>query len=291
VAGVCSGTPGASGGQGEPSAERAQALLSGLSGPGAPAPPAPPASQPERGPTAGPGETPTEADFIWPADGWIVQGLWAGHPSGIDIGAATGDPIRATRAGTVTFAGGDPCCGYGYFIIIDHGDGWTSLYGHLSHFDAKLGDKVKQNEKIGEIGMTGKADGPHLHFELRLHGGVVDPLQYLWPHRVAPPPPPYVASDPIAQPGSVQPEPTPVPEEPALGISASTAISNAIPWLAAEADAAYELDASTCSATPTGPNWIVTCRALLVGCYDTVACSYVLSACVLSQPLLVASTC
>jgi len=155
-----------------------------------------------------------EHDYLWPVDGWIVQGMWAGHPSGIDIGANTGDPIWAVRDGTVIFVGGDPCCSYGNFVIIQHDHGMSSLYGHMSAFAVTLGQEVKQGDLIGRVGMTGKADGPHVHFELRSNGGVVDPLAYLWPRRSAPPPPPFVAAPsqddgPAAPPPASAPEPAP----------------------------------------------------------------------------------
>jgi hypothetical protein len=241
--------------------------------------------------------TPTSAEFIWPAEGYIVQGMWAGHPSGIDIGANTGDPIHAVRDGKVVFAGGDPCCSYGYFIVLEHDDGWSSLYGHMSQFKVQFGDEVHQGDLIGLVGMTGKADGPHVHFELRSNGGVVDPLNYLWPRRSAPPPPPYVASDDAPSPAGPPDaraagasEPTEAPLDPPA-LAASYAIGAAINWMAGEADASYEIDASSCNATPSGPNWNVSCRAVLQGCIDLTACSYLLSACVLSQPFLVTSIC
>jgi hypothetical protein len=221
--------------------------------------------------------------------------MWAGHPSGIDIGANTGDPIHAVRDGKVIFAGGNPCCSYGYFIIIEHDGGWSSLYGHLSKFDVQFGDEVKQGELIGRVGMTGKADGPHVHFELRSFGGVVDPLSYLWPRRSAPPPPPFVASEnppaAPAAPAAGEPDPTAVPEPSGPALAASYAIGAAINYMAGEADASYQIDASSCTATPSGPNWNVSCRAVLAGCVDLTACSYLLTACVLSQPLLVTSVC
>lgn len=238
-----------------------------------------------------PKETPSPHDFVWPVEGYIVQGMWAGHPSGIDIGASTGDPVRAVQDGKVIFAGGDPCCGYGNFIVVEHDDGWSSLYGHLSAFEVDLGDEVRQNQRIGRIGATGKADGPHLHFELRSYGGVVDPLNYLWPHRSAPPPPPYVASAPAQSASELAAPPTATPESTGAAISAGEAIGAALPWLAREADAAYQFDAGSCSAIPSGPNWIVNCRAMLQGCPDPTACASILTACVLSQPVLVASTC
>lgn len=250
----------------------------------------PPASRPDE---PSPGEP--AADFIWPVDGWIVQGMWADHPSGIDIGAATGDPVVAVRDGRVYFAGGDSCCSYGRYIIIQHDDGFSSLYGHLSTLDVKGGDEVKQGERIGSIGMTGHADGPHLHFELRSYGGVVDPLSYLSPHRTAPPPPAKSPSFVAAPPGGGGPQAPapaqPTPEAQNGGLSASAAIYVAALWLSSNADASYRLDNDTCRATPSGPNWSVSCRAQLQGCADASVCDTTLSACVLSQPVLVASTC
>lgn len=271
-----------------------RSVLATLSMPAAPQSGPPPASKPGEPPPPTPNAP--SADFIWPVDGWIVQGMWAGHPSGIDIGAATGDPVVAVRDGKVAFAGGDSCCSYGSYIIIQHDDGWSSLYGHLSAFNVKLGDEVKQGDRIGSIGMTGYADGPHLHFELRSYGGVVDPLSYLSPHRTAPPPPadlPVYAAAPPS--GSGQPQ-VPAPQQPTPeaqngGLSARQAIYIAAPWLSSNAGASYELDNASCSASPSGPNWIVSCRAELQGCADPTVCGTTLSACVLSQPILVASTC
>ncbi|MEX2159380.1 MAG: M23 family metallopeptidase [Dehalococcoidia bacterium] len=266
-----------------------RSVLATLSMPAAPQSGPPPASKPGEPPSA-----PALA-FIWPADGWIVQGMWAGHPSGIDIGAATGDPVVAVRDGKVAFAGGDSCCSYGNYIIIQHDDGWSSLYGHLSAFNVKLGDDVKQGDRIGSIGMTGHADGPHVHFELRSYGGVVDPLSYLSPHRTAPPPPAkspsFVAAPPSGGGPQVPAPAQPTPEPVNGGLSASAAISAAAPWLSSNADASYRLDYDSCRATPTGPNWIVSCRAELQACADPTVCGATLSACVISQPILVASIC
>jgi hypothetical protein len=221
--------------------------------------------------------------------------MWAGHPSGIDIGAATGDPVVAVRDGKVIFAGGDSCCSYGHYIIIQHADGWSSLYGHLSSFDVKLCDDVKQGQRIGGIGMTGYADGPHLHFELRSYGGVVDPLSYLSPHRTAPPPPARSPAYAAASRSDAQPQVAapvqPTPEAENGGLRASEAIYIAAPWLSSNAGASYRLDIASCRASPSGPNWIVSCRADLQGCTDVTVCSTTLSACVLSQPILVASNC
>jgi pyruvate/2-oxoglutarate dehydrogenase complex dihydrolipoamide acyltransferase (E2) component len=79
----------------------------------------------------------------------------------------------------VTFAGGDPCCQYGYHVIIEHGEGSSSLYGHLSQIYVSEGQYVSQGDVLGLGGATGEADGKHLHFELRLGGELVDPLRVL----------------------------------------------------------------------------------------------------------------
>ena len=165
--------------------------------------------------------------FIWPVDGEVTQGFWEKHAAGIDIDAAVGDPVRAVRDGRVVFTGGDPCCGYGLFIIIEHDAGWSSLYAHLSEAQVQAGDEVAQGDVIGLAGATGTVTGPHLHFELRLRGEPVDPLLYLPPGRAAPPvelldadptplaPTPGHTSTPTARPTrtpTATPEPSPIGE-------------------------------------------------------------------------------
>ena len=239
-----------------------------------------------------------EADFIWPVDGWIVQGMWAGHPNGIDIGAGLGDEVRAVRAGTVAFAGGDPCCEYGSFVLIAHDEGWSTLYGHLSKIEVKSGQQVQQGDVIGRVGVTGRTSGPHLHFELRSSGRPVDPLQHLFPHQTAPPPPPPDAAPKPAPRqvtgaagGQAPAKPTPTPP-PATVLLPSQAVDLASAWLAGQSDAAYTIDSSSCVATPRGPNYAVSCVALVVGCTSTVAaCWTTLTACVYVQPRFVSASC
>jgi murein DD-endopeptidase MepM/ murein hydrolase activator NlpD len=134
---------------------------------------------PTRRPQATP--RPGSSFFVWPVQGEISSYFGPSHPLGIDIDLYH-DPnarINAARAGTVTFAGGDACCSYGLYVIIDHGQGLTTLYGHLSDIDVSVGQTVTQGQKIGEGGRTGYATGNHLHFEMRLDGNVMDPLLYL----------------------------------------------------------------------------------------------------------------
>ncbi len=81
--------------------------------------------------------------------------------------------------GVVTFAGGDPCCSYGYYVVVDHGNGFQTLYGHLSTIGVSVGEVVAQGQYLGGGGTTGYSTGPHLHFEVHLNGSVVNPLNYL----------------------------------------------------------------------------------------------------------------
>lgn len=97
--------------------------------------------------------------------------------TGQDIDAETGDPVVAAASGTVTFVGWQN--GYGQLVVIDHGDGLTTRYGHLSHIDVAQGQIVERSEFIGRVGSTGRSTGPHLHYEIRINDEPVDPLQYL----------------------------------------------------------------------------------------------------------------
>lgn len=99
------------------------------------------------------------------------------HHDGIDIGEKSGSPIYAAGSGKVILAGYNG--GYGRCIIIDHGNGFKTLYGHLSSCSVKEGDWVKKGQQIGKMGNTGNSTGPHLHFEVRINDVAVDPLQFL----------------------------------------------------------------------------------------------------------------
>ena len=79
----------------------------------------------------------------------------------------------------MTFAGGDPCCSYGYYVIVDHGNGLQTLYGHFSKLSVSVGEKVSQGEILGLGGRTGYATGNHLHFEVHVNGAIVNPTDYL----------------------------------------------------------------------------------------------------------------
>ncbi len=117
--------------------------------------------------------------FIWPTTVYRVsQGFSSAHPA-IDIPGAVGLPIFAADHGVVVYAGWHNG-GYGYVIVVDHGNGWQSLYAHLSSIIAGCGTEVYQGQIIGSMGSTGRSTGPHLHFEL-MHQvyGKVNPLQFL----------------------------------------------------------------------------------------------------------------
>jgi murein DD-endopeptidase MepM/ murein hydrolase activator NlpD len=97
--------------------------------------------------------------------------------TGLDLHGETGDPVRATADGTVTAAGWGG--GYGRVVDIDHGNGLTTRYGHLSAIDVRVGQSVKAGQIIGKVGSTGRSTGPHLHYETRLRKEAVDPQKFL----------------------------------------------------------------------------------------------------------------
>ena len=97
--------------------------------------------------------------------------------TGIDFRGDTGDPIRATAAGTVTIAGSSG--GYGKMVEIDHGYGLVTRYGQLSEIDVAVGDTVRAGGIVGKLGSTGRSTGPHLHSEERVKGEAVDPQKFL----------------------------------------------------------------------------------------------------------------
>ncbi len=117
--------------------------------------------------------------WSWPVRGLLTSPFGPSHPLGIDVAVPVGTPVQASAAGTVTFVGGNPCCSYGYHIIVDNGAGYETLYAHLSAFAVAKGDKVAAGQRIGSSGNSGASTGPHVHFELHLGGRVQDPMQYL----------------------------------------------------------------------------------------------------------------
>lgn len=131
------------------------------------------------------GGLPGGEDLLWPTDGPSTSGFgYRSHPildirrlhAGIDIPAPTGQSVYAVADGIVSSAG--PRGGYGNAVVIDHGEGMTSVYAHLSQIDATTGQRVTGGLEIGAVGSTGLSTGPHLHFEIRLGGVPVDPLDW-----------------------------------------------------------------------------------------------------------------
>lgn len=123
---------------------------------------------------------------IWPAEGWLtstmgarrdpITGGRAYHP-GLDIAGDRGAPVYASAAGRVTHVGYQGA--YGNLIVIDHGFGLETRYGHLSAFKVKAGQYVKRGDVIGLLGSTGRTTGTHLHYEVLANGRLLNPLQLL----------------------------------------------------------------------------------------------------------------
>ena len=97
--------------------------------------------------------------------------------TGVDLKQEYGAEVRTTAAGRVSFAG--QMGGYGNMVEVDHGNGLASRYAHLSHIDVAEGDTVSKGSVLGEVGSTGRATGPHLHYEVRIDGEPVDPMRFL----------------------------------------------------------------------------------------------------------------
>lgn len=124
--------------------------------------------------------------FIWPVNGVITSPYgYRTHPifgttiyhSGIDIGVDYGTPVHAADSGVVVEAGW--ISGYGYAVVIDHGNGLSTLYGHNESLNVSSGQSVSQGQVIAYAGSTGNSTGPHVHFEVRSNGDPVDPSAYL----------------------------------------------------------------------------------------------------------------
>jgi murein DD-endopeptidase MepM/ murein hydrolase activator NlpD len=123
---------------------------------------------------------------IWPTQGWLTSrtggrsdpftGEADYHP-GLDISADKGTPVYATADGTISQASYSGA--YGNLVVVDHQFGIETRYGHLSAFRTQRGQAVKRGDLIGLVGSTGRATGPHLHYEVRVNGRILNPLQFL----------------------------------------------------------------------------------------------------------------
>ena len=132
------------------------------------------------------GGAPGTNELWWPTDGASISGFgYRTHPifgdrrmhAGIDIPGPIGQRVYAAREGIVRSAGVRG--GYGNVIVLDHGDGMSTVYAHLSSFGVGAGGAVRAGDEIGRVGSTGNSTGPHLHFEVRLGGAPTDPLAWL----------------------------------------------------------------------------------------------------------------
>jgi len=135
--------------------------------------------------------------FVWPATGRLsgqfgAQRIYRGEPgayhAGSDIAKPVGATVVAPADGVVILAAGHPFTLEGNLLMLDHGMGLNSAFLHLSRIDVRVGDHVRQGQPIGQVGMTGRATGPHLHWALRWHDAKLDPVLAAGPMPTAPQP-------------------------------------------------------------------------------------------------------
>ena len=154
------------------------------------------ASAPDNGapPLAYPLAEPAESLDPW---GWRYserRSAWRLH-TGVDLAAPQGTVVLASQAGRVLLV--ESISGYGTTVLLDHGEGWQTLYAHLHEASVVVGGLLEQGQALGTVGMTGSATGPHLHFELRRQGTellALDPTPHLPPLLPPPAPPPVLAT-------------------------------------------------------------------------------------------------
>ena len=127
-------------------------------------------------------EVEEETNFIKPIRGGVVTSRfgtrWGRLHGGIDIADKIGTEIYASKAGEVIYAGW--CGNYGNLVRIKHTDGYETYYAHCNSILVSVGEQVTQNQLIARLGMTGNATGPHVHFEIRINGQVVNPYGYIY---------------------------------------------------------------------------------------------------------------
>lgn len=121
---------------------------------------------------------PGGAAFMWPTQGGVTQSFAWYHP-GIDVANRAAPPIYAAAAGTVVVAGWPDNYGYGNRVVIDHGNGYQTLYAHMSNIYVSVGQSVSRGQAVGKMGTTGRSTGIHLHLEIRFKGIAVNPLAIL----------------------------------------------------------------------------------------------------------------
>jgi hypothetical protein len=123
---------------------------------------------------------------VYPTHGWVTSEFGVRDDpftaerimhAGLDVAARDGAPVLAPADGVVTFVGNRG--GYGNMIIVEHGNGYSTVYGHLSKFIVKAGERIKRGTNLGAVGNTGRSTGPHLHYEVRVNGIPVNPRLFL----------------------------------------------------------------------------------------------------------------
>lgn len=124
------------------------------------------------------GIVPGTGQFAWPANGVISQ-YFSWYHKAIDIANASGPDVLASDTGTVTLAGWVAPVAYGNHIMVDHGNGYVTLYAHLAKIYVTPGQRVSRGQAIGKMGSTGRSTGTHLHFEIRQGGALQNPLAFL----------------------------------------------------------------------------------------------------------------
>ena len=130
-------------------------------------------------PSSGGWVSPCSYTVLTSAYGWRIHPITGKESfhNGVDLANGSGTPIYAARSGTVTVATYNGV--YGYYVQINHGDGFSSLYGHLTHYIVGVGQQVSAGQVIGYMGSTGWSTGPHLHFTIYYNGGTVNPMNYI----------------------------------------------------------------------------------------------------------------
>lgn len=131
-----------------------------------------------QGPQSAAFSAPGGAQFIWPSGGSITQ-YYAWYHPGVDIANSSAPGIAASDGGIVVVAGWPDGYGYGNRVVIDHGNGYRSLYAHLSNVYVSVGEKVSRGQLVGQMGSTGRSTGTHLHLEIHYKGVPLNPLAIL----------------------------------------------------------------------------------------------------------------
>lgn len=131
-----------------------------------------------QGPASPAFQAPYGAQFIWPTGGQLTQYFSWYHP-GVDIANKSAPGIAASDGGVVAVAGWPDRYGYGNRVVIDHGNGYRSLYAHLSNIYVSIGETISRGQLIGQMGSTGRSTGIHLHLEIHYKGVAVNPLAIL----------------------------------------------------------------------------------------------------------------